>query len=123
MKENKFTAWVKSHKTELLIIGGVVVTTIGAILLLDNFDGTNDLISSDENTVSYPPLEVMNEMPAISVVESDPIFKIGDVRQHLRNLPYGYHPSVEKIAEAAELGIELAEHQTIVTSHPRCYAA
>ena len=59
----------------------------------------------------------------IPAVESDPILRIIDVREHLRNLPQGHHPSVWKIAEAAESGIELAENQTIVSAHPRCYAA
>ena len=88
MKENKFTAWVKAHKTELVIAGGAVT-----------------------------------EVSTVPTVKSEPILRIIYVREHLRNLPQGHHPSVLKIAEAAESGIELAENQTIVSAHPRCCAA
>ena len=36
------------------------------------------------------------------------------VEGFIRNLPDGWHPSAEKIAQAAALGIKLGEHQTLV---------
>lgn len=123
MKENKFTAWVKSHKTELIIAGGVVLTTVGAILLVDNWESVKGVVVKDVHTTPALPLNATTEVPTIPVVESEPILKIVDVREHLRNLPLGHHPSSSKLAEAAEIGIELAENQTIVSAHPRCYAA
>ena len=123
MKENKFTAWIKAHKSELIIAGGVVLTTVGAILLVDNWDAVKSLMVGEPKIKPSRPLNVVTEVTAAPVAENTPVLKIIDVREHLRNLPQGHHPSVWKIAEAAESGIELAENQTIVSAHPRCYAA
>ena len=123
MKDNKFTAWVKAHKTELIIAGGVVLTTVGAILLVDNWESVKGLFQTEAKITPSRPRNVVTEVPTAPAVESEPILRIIDVREHLRNLPQGHHPSVWKIAEAAESGIELAENQTIVSAHPRCYAA
>ena len=35
----------------------------------------------------------------------------------VRNLPEGWHPSAEKIAQAAKMGIELGSHQTYVNPY------
>ena len=123
MKDNKFTAWVKAHKTELIIAGGAVITTVGAILLVDNWESVKGLFKAEAQITPSRPLNVVPKVPTVPAVESEPILRIIDVREHLRNLPQGHHPSVWKIAEAAESGIELAENQTIVSAHPRCYAA
>lgn len=123
MKENRFTAWVKTHKTELIIAGGVVLTAVGAILLVDNWESVKGVVVKEVRTTSTLPLNAKTEVPTISAMESEPILKIVDVREHLRTLPIGHHPSSGKLAEAAEIGIELAENQTIVSAHPRCYAA
>lgn len=40
-----------------------------------------------------------------------------EVKGFIRELPNGQHPSAEKIAQAAALGIELGEHQTFVNSY------
>lgn len=123
MKENKITVWVKAHKTELIIASGAVLTTVGAILLVDNWESVKGLFQAKTKITPSRSLNVVTEVPTIPTVESEPILRIIDVREHLRNLPRGHHPSVLKIAEAAESGIELAENQTIVSAHPRCYAA
>lgn len=123
MKENKFTAWVNSHKTELIIAGSVVLTTVSAIFLADNWESIKGIVIKDSQTTPPLPLDAISEVPTIPAVESEPILKIVDVREHLRTLPFGHHPSSAKLAEAAEIGIELAENQTIVSAHPRCYAA
>ncbi len=123
MKENKFTAWVKAHKSKLIIAGGVVLTTVGTILLVDNWDAIKGFMVGETKIKPSRQLNVVTEVPTVPAVESEPILRIIDVREHLRNLPQGHHPSVWKIAEAAESGIELAENQTIVSAHPRCYAA
>ena len=123
MKDNKFTAWVKAHKTELIIASGAVLTTVGAILLVDNWESVKGLFQAEAKITPSRPFNVVPEVPNVPAVESEPILRIIDVREHLRNLPQGHHPSVWKIAEATESGIELAENQTIVSAHPRCYAA
>ena len=123
MKENKFTVWVKAHKTELIIAGSAMLTTVGAILLVENWKSVKGLFQSETKITPSHPLNLATEVPTVPAVKSDPILRIIDVKGHLRNLPQGHHPSIRKIAEAAESGIELAENQTIVSAHPRCYAA
>ena len=120
MKENKIKTWVKEHKKGLLIAGGVIVTAVGAVLLVDNMDAVKSLVSEmQKKALSTATIE--NEIA--NFMKSEPTAKIVDVREHLRNLPQGHHPSANKIAEAVKSGIELAENQTIVSAHPRCYAA
>ena len=123
MKDNKFTAWVKAHKTELIIASGAVLTTVGAILLVDNWETVRGMFQTEAKITPSRTINVVTEVPTVPAVESEPILRIIDVREHLCNLPQGHHPSVWKIAEAAESGIELAENQTIVSAHPRCSAA
>ena len=44
MKENKIKTWVKEHKKGLLIAGGVIVTAVGTVLLIDNVDSIKALV-------------------------------------------------------------------------------
>lgn len=48
---------------------------------------------------------------------------IYEVERHVRNLHEGYKASFEKIASAAERGIELSEHQTWVEEYTKGYSA
>lgn len=122
MKENKFTAWVKAHKTEMYIAGGILLTTVGTILFVNNWESIKGVVVRETRTIPTLPLNETSEVSAIPAVESEPILKIVDVKEHRRTLPLGYHPSSAKLAEAEKNGIELAENQTIVSAHPRCYA-
>lgn len=123
MKDNKFTTWVKSHKTEIAIAGGIILTTVGAVLLVNNWESVKGLVSKEIKELPAPALNVEIEKPSIPQINKEPVLKIVDVRDHLRNLPSGHHPSLSKLAEAAEIGIELGDNQTYVSAHPRCYAA
>ncbi|MBR6513303.1 MAG: hypothetical protein IKT46_00575 [Clostridia bacterium] len=123
MKENKFTAWVKSHKTELTIAGGVVLTTVSTILLINNLDKVKSLIQKDVGTISIQASNIDNNVPGSPTAEPNHISKIVDVREHFRKLSEGCHPSPEKLAEAARKGIELMDDQTIVDAHTREYVA
>ena len=51
--------------------------------------------------------------------DSKPVF----VSEHIRNLPDGWHPSPEKIAEAEEKNIPLTDGQTWVDSYTKGGAA
>ena len=123
MKENKIKTWVKTHKKELLIAGGVIVTAVGTVLLIDNMDAVKELVPEMQKKASsrVPVVTIQNK--TTDLVKTQPITKIIDVREHLRNLPQGHHPSAGKIAEAVKSGIELTENQTIVSAHLRCCAA
>ena len=122
-EENKIKTWAKAHKKELLIAGGVIVTAVGTVLLIDNMDAVKALITETQKKALAKETIAIIENEIIDFVKTEPITKIIDVREHLRNLPQGHHPSASKLAEAVKNGIELAENQTIVSAHPRCYAA
>ena len=126
MKENKFTAWVKAHKTELLIAGGIIATAVGAVILVQKWDKVKPLLWSETKSLvanAPQPLNIVNEVPDAAVANNIPAPKLTEVHTHLRNLPQGYHPSARKIAEASENGIPLGDNQTVVSSYFRSNAA
>lgn len=145
MEEKKsFLIWVKEHKKQLIIAGVSVATIVGIILAIKNRESimrmweslrlaiTKQPSKADEVKSMLSTTSVPISVPVIEVVPATEIMVIRtngtarspfDVREHLRNLPEGHHPSARKIIEAAESGIELATNQTLVSAHPRCYAA
>ena len=123
MRENKLKSWIKAHKSELIFAGSIIITTVGAILLVKKGDSVKKIVVKQMKMSSSQSLEDIDKTPTISDVICTPTIKTIDVREHLRNLPNGYHPSALKLTEASDLGIELLENQTIVSSHSRCYAA
>lgn len=122
MKVNKFTTWVKTHKSELIITGSIVAT-IGTVFLIDNWESVIGSTFVCQKTRSTRTIEVVSENPVIPVMTGAPAIKTINVKEHLRNLPHGRHPSMQKVKEAMNSGIELLENQTIISAHSRCYAA
>ena len=109
------TTWWEHNKKKVLIIGGVVVA-VGVALV----KGGKKLASKVPPIADPSMIETTTEV--ITTVETEAItvsktlnngFPFG-VEGFIRNLPDGWHPSAEKIAQAAALGIELGEHQTLV---------
>ena len=122
-EENKIKTWVKAHKKGLLIAGGVIVTAVGTVLLIDNVDSIKALVPAMYKKVLSTEATMVIESEINYLVKTESITKIVDVKEHLRNLSQGHQPSAGKLAEAAKNGINLAENQTIVSAHTRCYAA
>lgn len=122
-EENKIKTWVKAHKKELLIAGGVIVTAVGTVLLIDNMDTVKSLVMETQKKALSKETSATIENEINNLVKTEHITKIIDVKEHLRNLSQGHQPSAGKLAEAAKNGIKLAENQTIVSAHTRCYAA
>lgn len=103
--------WIKQHKKEILIGAGLtsVIVVGGAVTYkLMGCGGTK---------------AVMEVAEGAEKIVQPKTFRQVTVVQHVRNLPSGWNPSAEKIAEAAQKGIELAEGQTLVSSFPRMIAA
>ena len=118
-EDNRFKKFVKQHKEEIIIAGVTITAVVGAVLIAKNFD----VLKKAVNPVSTPMVIPKAAPTEVAIVKNEPTLKIIDVREHLRTLPTGYHASAHKIQEAAENGIALATNQTLVSSHPRCYAA
>jgi len=121
------TTWWERNKKKVLIIGGVVVAVGVGVLVFKNRDSLIALLKRGKGLTSNVPqnadptiIETTSEV--ITTVETEAItvsktlnngVPFG-VEGFIRNLPDGWHPSAEKIAQAAALGIKLGEHQTLV---------
>ena len=121
-EQNKIeTTWWERNKKKVLIIGGVVVAVgVGVLALIELVKGGKKLASKVPPIADTTIIETTTEV--ITTVETEAItvsktLNNGDpfgVEGFIRNLPDGWHPSAEKIAQAAALGIKLGEHQTLV---------
>ena len=96
-----------------------VVGFTGAVFLVKNIEPLNKSVRPSSIPMAKPKTAPMK----VATITDEPMFKTTDVREHLRALPNGYHASAHKIKEAGENGIALATNQTLVSSHPRHYAA
>lgn len=133
-----FIEWVKAHKKQLTITGISTLAVIGIILGIKNKDTIIELWASLQKSISKAPPETPTfSMPAPKTTEirtatSELVAETKEltraytpqtipfnVKDHLRNLPEGWHASPEKIAEAELLGIELLPNQTLVNSYTK----
>ena len=119
MKENKLKNWIKSHKSELLIVGCVVITAVGAAILIKNYEKTTIIISKEIKEAIPCATDILFETSSTCPSENSTTLKIIDVREHLRTLPNGCHPSPQKVSEAIHAGIDLADNQTLVAAYQK----
>lgn len=140
-KKSKFKTWWEKNKKKVCVVGGALVAVgIGAAAyyVLKNKKaaaivvkkvGVAGLLAAknlsdvalDFNTAADTCEPVAGEtvtadIPIDSVFSDDAIEKTRIVIEDMfiRNLPDGWHRSAEKTAEAAALGIKLADNQTLV---------
>jgi len=118
-EENRFKKYVKQHKEEIIMAGVTITAVVGAVFLVKNIETLDKAVRLSSTPTVKPKTVPMK----VATITDEPILKTIDVREHLRTLPNGYHASAHKIKEAAENGIVLATNQTLVSSHPRHYAA
>ena len=132
MNEQKNTelTWWKRNKKKVFIIGGVVIAAGIGIVVFKNKDALLALVKKGKIAVNNIPLpdakQVIDIVPeATNVIKSETVISTTllnngqpfPVKGFIRELPKNCHPSAEKLAQAAELGIKLGEHQTIVDSY------
>lgn len=119
-QEKVFDQFIRKHWWKIAL--GIGVAS-GIILLVKNRETLKLFLNSvltnrvEDVTIGEELLPLTQE----SVTENPNIFqltgKIIYVPAHLRNLPNGWNPSPDKLAEAAQQGIVLAEHQTFVSPY------
>lgn len=120
-KKKTLRDWLKEHKAKLIIAG---ITVVGGVLIVKNWDlfkGLMKKASFEEIAVGEKGLQDYLIQEAPEMVLPQNVIKI-DVREHKRLLASGHKASLSKIQEALEKGIELAEHETLVSAHQRCRA-
>lgn len=133
MDENKkrLIAWVKAHRTQLLLTGISVVAFIGAVLCIKNREKLVELLDALENSIKNPPTKNTVTAPVPQMTESvAEVVKLPrsytspqipfDVSQHIRTMSDGRHHSAQKVAEAEALGISLLPNQTLVDTYTKC---
>lgn len=130
-EQNKTEAtWWERNKKKVLIIGGVVVAVGVGVLVFKNRDALIALLKRGKGLASNVPqiadptiIETTSEVITVVDTEAITVSKTLNnglpfgVEGFIRNLPDGWHPSAEKIAQAAEMGIELGDHQTLVNPY------
>ena len=129
-QNNTEMTWWERNKKKVLIIGGVVIAVGIGIVVFKNKDVLIELLKkgkSDANNIPHndEPIIFKNTSNAptsvnIEVTTTNTPINNGEpfeVKGFIRNLSEGRCPSAEKRAQAARLGIELGEHQTLVNSY------
>ncbi len=129
-QQTGFKGWWTKHKRTVLLIGGAVALGAGGAVCYLNWDKIERAMTAIlpvAKAVSHLPEgngEIV-EVTMISPVVTEQILKklnCGepfDVSQHVRTLSSGRRASPGKIAEAANLGIELLEGQTLVDAYTK----
>lgn len=122
----KVKTWIKKHETGIKAACVITLVAAGAALLYSNRNTVRMTLPKPKKLplVAATP-EVVTEpiQSVLPTVAPNPVLKETIVRLHPRTLSGGRHPSQEKLAQAAALGLSLAENQTFVSEHLRHYAA
>ncbi len=126
-QNNTEMTWWERNKKKVLIIGGVVIAVGIGIFVFKNKDVLIELIKKGKATANNIPhndesiiIKNTSNVPTtvnIEVATTNTPINNGEpfeVKGFIRNLPDSRCPSAEKRAQAARLGIELGEHQTLV---------
>lgn len=130
-KEKGFFEKAKEYKKEIAIGAALVISVVVAGLVVKNNAALKSAIKSSrfEEILTTNSTEVRNStIPLISesasknVTSNLPVCNIINVREHVRNLPEGRHPSINKVELAEKYGYSLEKHQTLVKAHTRLAA-
>lgn len=118
-KKKGFFEKAKENKWEIAIGAGLVISVVAVGLVYKNKTALKSAIQSSRIEEVLPnSLEIRNvSVPLISdaasknVVDNLPVI---NVKEHIRNLPEGWRPSINKVELAAKNGYLLKRHQTWV---------
>lgn len=122
----KVRTWVKTHKAGIKTACVIVIVAAGSALLYENWSTIRKVIRKPKRLQPVAAIPAAATEPVQAVLpatSASPVLKETIVRLHPRTLSGGRHPSPEKLAQAAALGLSLAENQTFVSEHPRHYVA
>lgn len=128
--EKSFFEKAKEHKKEIIIGAAAVISVVVAVLIVKNRAPLIPAIkslridevltnSSETRNIAGPLISKSVEK---SVTSNLPNGNIINVREHIRNLPEGWNPSINKVELAAKFGYSLEEHQTLVNAYTKTFA-
>lgn len=129
-KEKGFYEKAKVYKKEIAIGVAAVFSVVVAVLVVKNRAAFISAIKSSRiEEVLTNSIEIRNNTgPLISesvlksVTSNLPVGNIINVREHIRNLPEGWNPSISKVELAAKYGYSLDGHQTWVNAYTKASA-
>ena len=120
--------WIKTHKKELIVTGLSITALIGVVLGVKNQKVIKDLLNSLIKTAERGQTALMVKdtanAPMIACITNSTENTVSstskiphDVVSHVRNLPFGWNVSAEKLATAVEHGYILMPGQTWVEAY------
>lgn len=121
IKEKSFFEKAKEYKMEIAIGSAILISVVGVVIVMKNRDSFKTLINSSlvEEVLIGNQLDLgISEYVSKGLVSNLPIGSI-DVREHIRNLPEGWKPSINKIELAEKMGHCLEENQTLVNAYTK----
>ena len=116
----KTKEWLRKHKKGV-VITAVLSAVAGTVIVLLN-NGQKVEVPVEQFTKSFVPEVPKPSHDVVKAVEETVAFKIEGVAktfprsEFIRHLPEGQNPSLMKLAQAAEMGIDLNPGETIVNS-------
>lgn len=122
----KVKTWIKEHEAGIKTACIITIVAAGSALLYSNRDTIRMVLRKPKKlplVIATPKVVTEPVQAVLPAAAASPVIKETVVRLHPRTLSGGRHPSPEKLAQAAALGINLAEDQTFVSEHLRHYAA
>lgn len=127
--EKGFFDKAKEHKKEIAIGAIILLSVVTAVLIVKNRDAIySTMRSSKIEGILTNNIDIRNRAGSLisESVEKSITSNLGlsdiNVREHIRNLPEGWHPSVSKLELAEKCGYILDEHQTLVNAYTRAAA-
>lgn len=128
MKKQKYhkSSWWEHNKKKVFVVGGLLIISGVCYMTFKNRDAIISLVKHNKVVVTNannPEIDKMSKLTETIVTNNvDAKLPINNglpfkVSGGIRNLPDGHHPSLEKLAQAAMLGITLGDNQTLVDSY------
>lgn len=119
--QNEERSWWDNNKKKVYIAGGIILG-LGAVYYLSKNHRCFSTMHKFCCKKMVPAAQI-ERIPAAAINVTDIVHAeevaemlTVNVDSYIKTLPEGWHHSAKKAAEAAELGIELLENQTIVDS-------
>ncbi|MEJ9231936.1 hypothetical protein LAV79_21200 [Peribacillus butanolivorans] len=126
-KNKSFFEKVKEHKKEIVTGTAIVFSVMGTILVVKNRAVIKSATKSSlvEEVLTKSIGKKNNVSPLVSepieksIMSKIPIDNTIKVREHIRNLPEGWNPSINKVELASKFGYSLEGHQTWVSAYTK----
>ena len=109
-------AWAQRHRREIVITASIVVIIGGiAIFVINGKKVKMPIADVAEKLILETPTKLAKQAVNVTV-EIDGVMKTFPRSEFIRKLHDGWKASVAKVAQAAEMGIDLMPGETIVNA-------